>query len=461
MTDKQLISVNPKNQSHINSWDIHSKIEINAIIKHTKDAQSSWKILSLSSRLNFIKKLAYNIEAKYKQLSIIMADEMGKPIRQGMSELKKCVWLCNYYIRNASNFLSKKEIESEFYKSYVSFQPIGIVLGIMPWNFPFWQVFRFAVPSLIVGNGVLLKHASNVQGCANEIENCFKEAGFPPFIFKNLRLPSSLISGVIKNHNVSGVALTGSTKAGKEVAKISGKYLKKTVLELGGNDPYLILDDADIDIAVKACVDGRLLNAGQSCISAKRLIVTKKNVMNFTEKLIKLLNQKVVGDPFEDVDMGPLVSKTARDEVDALVKKSIRQGAILKMGGKIPKKEGSYYPITVLFDVKPGMAVFNKEVFGPVFSVIIAKNDNMAIKLANKNKFGLGSAIFTSDLENGEKIANENLQSGLCFVNEFVKSDPRLPFGGIKSSGYGRELSSYGLMEFVNIKTIVVANSST
>ena len=460
MTENQLKSVNPKNNSKLNCWSVISQNEIDNIINKTAKSQSKWCKLGLKFRISLIKELALNISQKSRDFSTIMADEMGKPLKQGMAEINKCVWLCDYYVENAEKFLNNKKIESEYSKSYVTYSPIGVVLGIMPWNFPFWQVFRFAIPSLIVGNGVLLKHASNVQGCANAIESCFEEAGFPSSIFQNLRLPSSLIAGVIENDKISGVALTGSARSGKSVAKKAGEFLKKTVLELGGNDAYLVFDDADIEIAVKSCVEGRLLNAGQSCISAKRLIVTKNNIKAFKKKLIKQLRLKIVGDPHNDVDMGPLVSLSARNEVHNMVEVSLKMGAKLDLGGKIPCSEGAYYPITVLSDVKPGMPVFEEEVFGPVFSIIEAIDNDHTVSLANDCKYGLGAAIFTSDIKNGEKIANEKLDVGLCFLNDYVKSDPKMPFGGVKMSGYGRELSSYGLMEFVNIKSIVVEDSS-
>ena len=326
----------------------------------------------------------------------------------------------------------------------------------MPWNFPFWQVFRFAIPSLVVGNGAILKHASNVQGCAYAIEDCFKDAGYHKNIFKNLCIPGTKVDNVINNNKISAVTLTGSTPAGISVAKKAGENLKKTVLELGGSDPYLIFEDANIDIAVSACIDGRILNAGQSCIAAKRLIITKNNEEDFIEKLKSQLSLKIMGDPIDDVDIGPMVSNDSREEVHEQVMNTIEAGATLHIGGYIPDIEGAYYPITLISGVTPGMPGFDEEIFGPVFSVITANDNNHAITLANKTEFGLGAAIFTKDIKYGEMIAKNQIQSGACFINDFVKSDPRLPFGGVKMSGYGRELSSYGLMEFVNIKTVVV-----
>ena len=459
MIEKKLKSINPKNNIELSSWDIPSLNDINIMIRKASHAQKYWSKIDLTARLNYLKNLSTLLNDKAEEMSIIISDEMGKPKKQGMAEIRKCVWLCDYYLENSEQILSNKRVKTEFYESFVTYRPLGLILGIMPWNFPFWQVFRYAIPSLIVGNGVLLKHASNVQGCANMIKDCFKEAEFPIDIFINLQIPSSFVSKVIEHDQIQGVAVTGSTSAGKAVAKIAGKNLKKTVLELGGNDPYVILDDANLDKAVVACIDGRLLNNGQSCISAKRIIVTKNNIKLFTKKLINMLDFKVMGDPHDDVDYGPLVSLSARAEVHKMVESSIKMGAHLNCGGEIPNGEGAYYPITVLSKILPGMPAFDEEIFGPIFSIVEAIDNDHAIDLANNSKYGLGAAVFTSDINKGRKIAEEKIQAGICFVNDHVKSDPRLPFGGVKMSGYGRELSGYGLMEFVNIKTIVVENN--
>ena len=456
----QLESINPKNSQKINSWDIHSQSKVKSIIDSAHYAFLDWRKTELSFRLNCLEDISILLKERSKEYGVLMADEMGKPISQGIAEVEKCAWLCDYYFQNASEFLKPKYIDTGNDKSFITFQPIGLILGIMPWNFPFWQVFRFSVPSLTAGNGAVLKHASNVQGCASAIQNCFLDAGFYENIFSNLCIPGNQVSHVIENSKIAAITLTGSTPAGKAVAKKAGEYLKKTVLELGGSDPYVIFDDADIDIAVDACIAGRILNAGQSCIAAKRLILTKKNVVEFTEKLKRKLALKIMGDPLDNVDIGPMVSLSAREEVNDLVQRSIQKGAKLILGGEIPDSEGSFYPITILTKVRPGMPAFDEEIFGPVFTVIVAENDDDAIMLANKTEFGLGSAIFTSDIKKGEKIAKEKMQSGACFVNDFVKSDPRLPFGGIKMSGYGRELSNYGMMEFVNIKTVVIKSNN-
>ena len=452
----QLKSINPKNNQTINSWKIHNDEESKNIIDSVNEGYKNWKSTDLSFRLDCLDDIASLLRGKSKEFGTLMADEMGKPLSQGIAEVEKCAWLCDYYKENAQEFLNPRKINTGSSKSYITFQPLGLVLGIMPWNFPFWQVFRFAIPAITIGNGVVLKHASNVQGCADAIEKCFLDAGYYENIFRNLCIPSSYVESVIENNKIAAVTLTGSNPAGKAVAKKAGECLKKTVLELGGSDPYVIFDDADIDNAVEACIAGRILNTGQSCIAAKRLIVTKTNVEQFIKKMENKLAMKIMGDPLDDVDIGPMVSLSARKEVDDQVQRSLAAGATLHLGGKIPKGEGAYYPITMLSDVRPGMPAFDQEIFGPVFTIITAENEDNAIDLANKSEFGLGSAIFTSNLKRGESIAKTELQSGACFVNDFVKSDPRMPFGGIKMSGYGRELSEYGMMEFANIKTIVV-----
>ena len=451
-----LISTNPATSEEIKSYHEHSLYEINDIIHKTKNAQQEWNSLELEFRLECINQISGILLDRKREYASIMASEMGKPIAQAIGEIEKCAWLCDYYKENAAGFLSDKLIDTQYYKSLVTIQPIGLILGIMPWNFPFWQVFRFAIPVLLTGNGAILKHASNVQGCAYAIESCFLEAGFPDDVFRNISVSGKNVKDVIKNQSIAAVTITGSTPAGSSVAQVAGKYLKKTVLELGGSDPYVVLDDANLDNAVDACINGRILNSGQSCISAKRLIVTRPVYNEFLNKLKKKLSEKIMGDPMDKVDIGPMVSLVARDEVHEQVERSINSGAILELGGQVPNMKGAFYPITLLSDVRPGMAAFDEEIFGPVFTLILAEDEAHAINLGNQTPFGLGAAIFTEDIKKGEYIAKNKLNAGSCFVNDFVKSDPRLPFGGVKESGYGRELSSYGLTEFVNIKTVVV-----
>ena len=405
MIENKLKSINPKNNSFLKSWLPFSKSKLDAIVKKAATTQSKWSNIRIESRLNFIKKLSVLICNEKNQLAELMANEMGKPISQGIAEIEKCSSLCDYYVKNSKNMLSINKIDSNYHKSYISYQPLGLVLGVMPWNFPFWQIFRFAVPSIIAGNGVLLKHAPNVQGCANMIEDCFLRASFPKYLFNNLQINQNNLSNVIANNNVACIVFTGSTKGGRVIAQHCANNLKKVVLELGGCDAFVILDDANIDKAVDACVRSRLLNGGQSCISAKRIIVTKKNIRQFSEKLLNELKNKVVGDPLEDVDMGPLVSIEAKKQVHDYVLGSIKLGAELITGGKLLSNNNSFYPITVLNNVKPGMPAFDEEIFGPVFSIIEAKDQGDAIKLANNNIYGLGCTIFTSDIKRAEKIA--------------------------------------------------------
>tara|TARA_B100000965_G_scaffold151176_1_gene125660 strand:- start:9678 stop:11045 length:1368 start_codon:yes stop_codon:yes gene_type:complete len=452
-----LISINPANNKKINSYEEISKDSINQIIDSSFNTFLEWRNKSFSYRAKKMRHLAELLKQKKDLLGLLMTKEMGKPIKQSIAEAEKCAWVCEYYADNAEKFLSQKEIPTGSTKSFISFQPIGIVLAIMPWNFPFWQVFRFASPALMAGNVGILKHASNVQGCAIEIEKLFLEAGFPKFAFSNLVIGSKKVSNVIKNSKISAVTLTGSTPAGKSVASLAGSLLKKTVLELGGNDPYVILEDADLDNAVKSCIAGRMLNAGQSCIAAKRFIVIQSSLKEFIDKIHNEIKKMKMGDPINpDINIGPMVNNIARDELHQQVLISIEKGAKLLFGGKIPQLDGAFYPPTLLVDVEPGMPAFDDELFGPVAVVISAKDQSHAIELANKTNFGLGAAIFTRDLDKGENIATKELEAGSCFVNDFVKSDPRLPFGGIKESGYGRELSEFGIQEFVNIKSVVV-----
>ncbi|MBT5748118.1 MAG: NAD-dependent succinate-semialdehyde dehydrogenase, partial [Candidatus Marinimicrobia bacterium] len=453
------VSINPATGKEIQSYPQHSSIEVKYILDQSVVAQQQWKNTSLELRNSCLEQLAGILRDRAKEYSILMAEEMGKPVSQGLGEVEKCASLCEYYKEEAFGFLADKSVEIAGQKSIISIQPMGLILGVMPWNFPFWQVFRFAIPTITAGNGAILKHASNVQGCAFAIEKSFKDSGFPENIFRNIVVPGREMEEVIKHPAIAAITLTGSTPAGKSIAMTAGSVLKKTVLELGGSDPYIILEDANVDLAVDACISGRILNTGQSCIAAKRLIVTENLYDTFLSKLEDKLSDKIMGDPKDDVDIGPMVSIEARDEVHDQVCRSIEAGAKLKLGGIIPKEVGAFYPITLLSEVEPGMTAFDEEIFGPVFTVIKARDEANAIELGNQTEFGLGSAVFTSDLEKGESIAKTQLNVGACFVNDFVKSDPRLPFGGIKESGYGRELSIYGIMEFVNVKTIVVKNA--
>ena len=382
---------------------------------------------------------------------------MGKPFAQGVAEAEKCAWVCNYYAENAERFLSPELVATDATKSFITFQPLGILLAVMPWNFPFWQVFRSAAPALMAGNAVVLKHASNVSGCALEIENVFRDAGLPTGLFTTLLLKSNRVNAIIEHPFVKAVTITGSTAAGKAVAMKAGETLKKSVLELGGSDPYVILEDANLEEAVSTCVTARLINNGQSCIAAKRFIVMQSVLKQFEEMFVEKMKVQKVGDPLEPgVNVGPMARHDLRDELHAQVLLSIERGATLLCGGQVPNNKGAFYPPTVLTNVKKGMPAYDDELFGPVAAIVAAKDEGDAIRIANDSVFGLGAAVFTSNVKRGERIAAEELDAGSCFVNAFVKSDPRLPFGGIKESGYGRELSAFGIREFVNIKTVYV-----
>lgn len=452
-----LTSINPANNKLIKSYNEMTSEESSNIISLTNESFIKWKETSFKQRSELMKNAAKVLRENSEEYSVLMTLEMGKPIIQSRSEVEKCAWVCEYYADNAEKFLKDEIIKTDATKSFVSFQPLGIVLAIMPWNFPFWQVFRFAAPNLMAGNAGLLKHASNVSGCALAIEDVFRKAGFPENLFRALLVTSKNVKEVIANEKVQAVTLTGSVPAGKSVASLSGSLIKKTVLELGGSDPYVILEDADLEKAAMSCVTSRLINAGQSCIAAKRFIVVKSVYDEFEKLFFEIMSNKKMGDPLDvGNDLGPQASIALRDELHDQVLRSVKQGAEIILGGIIPETDGAFYPPTILRNVKPGMAAFDEELFGPVAALIKAEDESDAINLANKSIFGLGAAVFTKDLKRGERIAKEKLNAGCCFVNDFVKSDPRLPFGGIKESGYGRELSPFGIKEFVNIKTVYI-----
>ena len=453
-----LISINPVNGSIVGTYPEHSSKEVNKIIYEVNDSFNLWRKLGLKQRCQYFRQLSIALQLRKGEFARIMALEMGKPISQGKAEVEKSAWVCDYYADNAPGFLSTKEIKTDASESYITFQPLGVVLAVMPWNFPFWQVFRFAAPAMIAGNVVILKHSSNVQGCADAIEGLFLEVAFPENVFRNLTISSLKVEKVIENSMVKAITLTGSTPAGKAVAKKAGSVLKKTVLELGGSDPYLVLKDADLEKASDACLKGRLLNTGQSCIAAKRFIIEDAIKPNFEKIIVDKIKNQVIGDPFDEkTTIGPMVSIDARNELIRQVEVSVDAGAKVLYKSLTPLiKNSAYQPVMVLTDVLPGMPAFDEELFGPVASIISAKDKDQAIALANQSSFGLGAAVFTSDIEEGRRIAEFELEAGAGFVNDFVRSDPRLPFGGVKESGYGNELSSYGILEFVNIKTIYI-----
>lgn len=452
-----LTSINPVNNLPIKTYNEITAEDSDKIISLVDDSFEKWRDETFTHRSELMRNAAKVLRTNSEEYSLLMTIEMGKPIAQSRAEVEKCAWVCDYYADNAEKFLSDEIIKTEASKSFVAYQPLGVVLAVMPWNFPFWQVFRFAAPNLIAGNTGLLKHASNVSGCALAIEDVFRKAGFPENVFRTLLIASKNVKGVISNPKVKAVTLTGSVPAGQSVAALAGSLIKKTVLELGGSDPYIILDDADLEMAAKSCVTSRLINAGQSCIAAKRFIIVESVYDEFEKLYFEFMSKKKMGDPLDEKnDLGPQASMQLRDELHDQVMRSVKQGAEIILGGVIPQIDGAFYPPTILRNVKPGMAAFDEELFGPVAALIKTKNEDDAIALANNSSFGLGASIFTQDVKRGELIAKEKLNAGCCFVNDFVKSDPRLPFGGINQSGYGRELSPFGIKEFVNIKTVYI-----
>jgi succinate-semialdehyde dehydrogenase / glutarate-semialdehyde dehydrogenase len=452
-----LTAINPANGETIKTYEQTPYDEALKRVETAHQAFTVWKEMSFSQRSELMKRASEILTENKEEYAKIMAMEMGKPIRQGRSEIEKCAWVCEYYADNAVKMLLPEKIATDASNSFVAFQPLGVILAIMPWNYPFWQVFRFAAPGLMAGNAAVLKHASNVPGCSLAIEEVLKKAGFPENLFQNLLIPGKQIQRIMEHPLIKAVTLTGSNSAGQAVAATAGKMIKKTVLELGGSDPYIVLEDADIEAAAKTCVESRLLNSGQSCIAAKRFVVIEAVRRRFEEIFIAHMRAKKMGNPLEeDIDIGPQARFDLREDLHRQVARSIEKGAKCLLGGEIPKGKGAFYPATVLSDVRKGMPAYEEEIFGPVGTIISVKDEKEAIQVANDSSFGLGAAIFTGDIQRGERIATYELEAGCCFVNAFVKSDPRLPFGGIKSSGYGRELSHYGIKEFVNIKTVYV-----
>lgn len=454
-----ITSVNPATEEELQTYDLLSKQELSERIERAERVRAEfYEETDFDERAKLMNNAAKELEDRREHYAALMVAEMGKPITEARSEVEKCAWVCRYYAEHAEEFLADEVIETDAHRSFVAHEPLGIVLAVMPWNYPFWQVFRFAAPALMAGNAGLLKHASNVPGCALAIQEVFERAGFPAGLFTSLLIDSDAVKGILENKLVRAATLTGSGPAGSAVAATAGKNIKKTVLELGGSDAYLILEDADLEQAAEACCNSRLLNTGQSCIGAKRFIVLDAVYDEWLKLFTKKMKAAKMGDPTkEKTDLGSMARKDLRDELHQQVQQSIEQGAICTLGGEIPDGKGAFYPATILTGVRPGMTAFDEELFGPVAAVIRAKDERQAIELANRSEFGLGAAVFTKDLERGEHIARRELQAGCCFVNAFVRSDPRLPFGGIKTSGYGRELSYHGIREFVNIKTVYMA----
>ena len=450
-------SINPATGEVLETFQETSTSEIDGILEAAETTFREWRKRPFVERTKRMRQAAALLRAGKEKYARTMALEMGKPIVQGEMEAEKCAWACDYYAEHAEAFLAEQPRETDASRSYIRFDPLGPVLAIMPWNFPFWQVFRFAAPALMAGNAGILKHASNVPRCALQIEEVFRESGFPENLFRAVLVGSGKVAGITADPRIRAATLTGSDSAGSKVAEQAGREIKKTVLELGGSDPFIVLEDADVRKAAKTAADARLINSGESCIAAKRFIVVEKVANTFLEVFVAEMRSRKMGDPLDrQTQVGPQARHDLRESLHRQVEESVKRGAQLLLGGQIPECRGAFYPPTVLAGVNKGMPAFDEETFGPVAAVIRARDEGDAIRLANDSPFGLGASLWTQDRERAERLVGE-IEAGCVFVNELVKSDPRLPFGGVKRSGYGRELSEYGIREFVNIKSVWMA----
>jgi len=449
-----LQSFNPATGQTGATWQRMSRAEVVAITAASAEAFQAWRRLSVAERAPFFGKLATVLRENRDQWAAVITTEMGKPLTESRAEIEKCAWMADVYAENAAVWLADEQVAVDGLSHTVTFQPLGIVFSIMPWNYPFWQALRFAVPGLLAGNTSLLKHASNVTGCAFAIEEAFSLAGFPPDVFRTIVPDYETVAALIADDRVQGVSLTGSTEVGRHIGALAGRELKKVVLELGGSDPFIVLADADLEFTVAGAVTGRMLTAGQSCIASKRFIVVEEIADAFAERFAAEMRTLVVGDPMApETQVGALVNEAAITELEAQLAQAVAQGAEVLCGGERLPGPGCFFPPTVVKGARPGMRLVDEEVFGPIAPIITVPDETAAVALANASEFGLGGSIWTKDLERGERIARA-VESGTVFVNSITKSDPRMPFGGVKHSGLGRELGRYGLMEFVNIKGV-------
>ena len=450
-------SVNPATGRVLETFEPTAPAALERVLARADAAARDWRRRPVAERALLLRRTAALLRSRKTAYARTMALEMGKPVSQGEAEAEKCAWACEYYAEHGDSLLAPQTRVTEASRSYVRLDPLGPVLAIMPWNFPFWQVFRFAAPALIAGNVAILKHAPNVPRCALELADLFRDAGFPEGVFASVFIEPEAVAGVIADSRIHGVTLTGSPRAGASVGEHAGRALKKVVLELGGSDPFIVLEDADVGRAAETAAEARLVNSGQSCIAAKRFIVVEKVADRFLEGFTRAMQARRVGDPLEaGTAVGPLARLDLRAALHNQVEESRRRGARIVCGGALPDGPGAFYPPTIVTSVAPGMPAFDEETFGPVAAVIRARDEADALRLADASVYGLGASLWTEDRDRAERLAAE-LEAGTVFVNALVKSDPRLPFGGIKRSGYGRELSEYGLREFVNVKSVWVA----
>lgn len=447
-------TIQPATGEVLETFESYSAAQINEILDEARNAFTRWRETTFAERGAILHKVATHLREHKEELAAAATEEMGKPIVEAEAEVEKCAWNCDFYADNAEKFLADEHVATNATDSYVSFQPLGVILALMPWNFPYWQVFRFAAPALMAGNTAVLKHASNVSRCALKIEQIFHESGLPHGAFRTVLIPGAETSSLIADRRIAAVTLTGSDAAGVAVASASGHALKKNVLELGGSDAFIVLEDADLDAAAQMAVRARYQNTGQSCIAAKRFIVVEAVADTFERKFVEAAAKLHVGDPFDrQTQVGPMARGDLRDALERQVAASVKMGARVLLGGKPLEGNGYFYAPTILTDITPEMPVFNEETFGPVAAVIRARDADHAVELANDSDFGLGGNLWTGNIERGRALARR-IESGGVFINGITASDPRLPFGGVKRSGYGRELSSFGIREFVNIQTV-------
>jgi succinate-semialdehyde dehydrogenase / glutarate-semialdehyde dehydrogenase len=455
----EIVTINPFTEKEEGRYVTLNTIQIKRALEKADRAYQAWRRTALVQRTDCLRRMAACLRAEKEGCAILITREMGKPLLQAIAEIEKCAALCVYYADEGEGFLERETIESAYAHSERVFQPIGVILAIMPWNYPFWQVMRAFVPNLLLGNALILKPAPNVMGSALKLEELAGKAGFPDGLFQSVCIDVESVSSIIHDPCIQGVTFTGSARAGRQVAAQAGQALKKVVLELGGSDPYVILDDADLPLAAESCVRSRLNNAGQVCIAAKRIIVVEKVRRDFEALLLEYIKPYICGDPMDPaVLLGPMARRDLRTQLDEQLQRSKRAGARCILGGELPKGPGYFYPATLLLGVTEEAPAFQEELFGPVIGVTGAGNEKEALRLANQTVYGLGAAIFSRDSEKAEGLARDFLEAGFCVVNGMVCSDPRLPFGGIKQSGYGRELAREGLWEFANIKTVALSS---
>jgi acyl-CoA reductase-like NAD-dependent aldehyde dehydrogenase len=452
----KISSVNPATGEVNKEFDTITTSQVKQVAKKAHAAFEKWSALDLSERIALMSKLSATLKQKSNEYGRLMTVEMGKPIKQSITEVEKCAFGADTYVQNAEKWLADEPIQTEAKRTFIVHQPLGVILGVMPWNFPFWQAMRFAIPALTAGNTAILRHSNVCPMSALAIEESFRLSGFPDGVFQTIITDHDEVKRLIKNPLISGVSLTGSLGAGRKVGEAAGKNIKKFVLELGGSDPFIVLEDAEMEMTAKGAVEGRLVNSGQSCICSKRFIVVKEVADEFTRRFAELMKLQKVGDPLDmNTNVGPLADKQQIDILEKQVNDSVAMGAKILCGGHRVPGNGYFFEPTVLAETKPNMPVLKEEVFGPVAAVVVVKNEKDAIKMANKSKLGLGGSVWSKDTDHAERVARQ-LQTGMVAVNAVLRSDPRIPFGGVKESGIGRELSRYGLLEFTNAKAIII-----